>query len=172
MADSPLVPSPAEPSVYGQRLASGSPFINIIHIAFSEKLVTLLAGIFLSSSLQPLRNCIKRHLRKISQWFWPFQITLCEETRATSIMILTTVAQSRRHFLTLYDVNTQFKPRDVLADCVYFKTVNTCLFDHLDHSGLVLVTVSCLLKNLSNLLCRSRHHLSICEKWFKSGYFG
>ena len=26
MADSPLVPSPAEPSVYGQRLASGSPF--------------------------------------------------------------------------------------------------------------------------------------------------
>ena len=36
-------------------------------------------------------------------------------------MILTTVAQSRRHFLTLYDVNTQFKPRDVLADCVYWK---------------------------------------------------
>ena len=30
-------------------------------------------------------------------------------------MILTTVAQSRRHFLTLYDVNTQFKPCDVLA---------------------------------------------------------
>ena len=29
MADSPLVTSPAEPSVYGQRLASGSPFRNV-----------------------------------------------------------------------------------------------------------------------------------------------
>ena len=34
-------------------------------------------------------------------------------------MILTIVAQSRCHFLTLYDVNTQFKPHDMLADCVY-----------------------------------------------------
>ena len=91
---------------------------NIIHIAFSEKLLTLL-GIFLSSSLQALRNCIMRHLRKITHWFQPFQITLREEINATFFMILTTKGKSRHHFLTLYDIITQFKPRDLLADCVY-----------------------------------------------------
>ena len=44
-------------------------------------------------------------------------------------MILTTEAKSRRHFPTLRDVNTQFKPRDLLADCVYSQKRKLDSFD-------------------------------------------